>query len=1223
MGGMNNMRYKKKTRKKVIAGFELFILVLSVFAFSFILYDSSKLVGSVSAQSLSCCTSGSNGICQDILSSESASCSGDLISNVRCQDSSECELGCCFDPEEGFCMERSPKWKCEQDGGEWSSDENCNLAKCRKGCCVLGSNTAFVTSTRCDKLSQDGNLVLDFKSEIRTEASCLILSSLSEMGACVRVVGGEEVCSFTSRQECSGEFYKDYLCSNDELNNSCERQAYTGCVEGKDEVYWFDSCGNQENVYSSDKDVSWNKGVVLNKFLSCNVDSGNILNKDCGNCDFALGSRCVVAGAVKPSYGDYICGNMNCPNAIDSNGKKTDRKNGESWCVYESATGQGQDVVGSRNYRYSCVNGEVIQEACQDFRNEVCYQENLNKNGDVFSSAVCRINMWQECLQGNCANQDCYSKTIQLSDDKPPINLCLPKHAPGFDVKDNGDVASKICSQASDTCTVVYVKRLFSGWECVYNCECEDASYAQQMNEWCTSLGDCGFKKNVVGKATKSYSLIGETPDVSTPIGDVRWNGVVPSQGSAASRMMRQQSGGGVGNENEEGYEPDDDSGELAMWVGGVAGAGGLAIAGLATTTTYSFLGMAVSQGFAQGAANWGLGSLVKATPTMWGGVANALGGIAIGAAIAGVANMIFDLQGDAAIATTVVGVAVGGTSAVIAGAGGAGFWSVTGTVALWAGIAVAITVLIMKLMKIGETKEKTISFTCQAWQPPVGGGDCDKCDDGLGCSKYKCQSLGTACSFLNEGTGNELCVASKNDGKQPDVDFNIDINNGEENASNLYEKTSSGVRITNMQGGCIQEFTRTNVSFTTIKPTQCKYDVFPSASYEQMPNQFVGDNLFRYNHDMQFSLPSVDAIANQFNITRGEVLEIYGNFKLYIRCQDEHGNFNVNPVSVEMCVSEGPDLTPPRINKIIPSSEGYVKRDVDSKEINLFVNEQAECKWSLEDKEYNEMENSFECKTSLLDETGLGWPCVGNVSISGSENKYYIRCKDKPWLASSDETDELKRYANEESYEYVLRKAESEFIIERTAPGGLIESASVPTSVELKVKTSGGAGDAECYYSFDSVNCDDSGGSGAGSGTGGCNWILFRDTYSQYHNQIFNLISGSYNINLKCIDEAGDKAYSSAEFEIKLDDAPPIITRVINQGGGIRLITNEEADCYTSIDERLGCSYSVENASFIGSGFEHSLSGERTNYIKCRDKFGNMPSGCSIIIRAVNEENL
>ena len=106
------------------------------------------------------------------------------------------------------------------------------------------------------------------------------------------------------------EFHKDYLCSADELATNCGPTTETMCIEGRDEVYFKDTCGNRGNIYDSNKVYSKNSAYwqkIVNKEESCNnkPKKGNAGSKSCGNCDYFRGSICKEG---KANYGDYACG---------------------------------------------------------------------------------------------------------------------------------------------------------------------------------------------------------------------------------------------------------------------------------------------------------------------------------------------------------------------------------------------------------------------------------------------------------------------------------------------------------------------------------------------------------------------------------------------------------------------------------------------------------------------------------------------------------------------------------------------------------------------------------------------------------------------------------------------------------------------------------------------------------------------------------------------------
>ena len=139
----------------------------------------------------------------------------------------------------------------------------------------------------------------------------------------------------------------------------------------------------------------------------------------CGNCNFLAGSSCGSKTATEKlddSLQNVVCKDLSCDENKD--GTK-ERSHGESWCEYQGAIGveggRSVDTPGSRYFRKTCAYGEVRTDPCADFRNEVCVENKLTEGGKSFSSAACRINRWQQCIEyntkgglGECSeNPDC------------------------------------------------------------------------------------------------------------------------------------------------------------------------------------------------------------------------------------------------------------------------------------------------------------------------------------------------------------------------------------------------------------------------------------------------------------------------------------------------------------------------------------------------------------------------------------------------------------------------------------------------------------------------------------------------------------------------------------------------------------------------------------------------------------------------------------------------
>jgi len=238
------------------------------------------------------------------------------------------------------------------------------------------------------------------------------------------------------------EFHPGMLCSAEELGTICGPTQDTTCLDGFEEVYFVDSCGNPANIYNANMindDNYWS--FMKDKGESCEQGNGNELSQTCGNCNYLLGTYCgersSATGSV--SYGSNICVSLNCEASEATGGGK--RLHGESWCGYDEENfdfvfedtgndefdnlmsnalgdisgdssvgadylGIGKGDVGSRFYRYLCSHGEVLVEPCADFRQEECIENNVAG----FSEAACRVNRWQDCTtqfnRADCQNSD-------------------------------------------------------------------------------------------------------------------------------------------------------------------------------------------------------------------------------------------------------------------------------------------------------------------------------------------------------------------------------------------------------------------------------------------------------------------------------------------------------------------------------------------------------------------------------------------------------------------------------------------------------------------------------------------------------------------------------------------------------------------------------------------------------------------------------------------------
>ncbi|MGC9309936.1 MAG: hypothetical protein ACP5D2_04560, partial [Candidatus Nanoarchaeia archaeon] len=300
---------------KVESVFEIILLVIGIFSFAYILSDVELVRAEDVA--LQCCEETVGGdYCQELLDGDKCK-EGSRLSPSRCSGTSYCRLGCCIDEIEGVYSKNTPQLLCKGENVRWVEDANCNLPGARLGCCFLGEQNVFTTEQRCAFLGEKRGL--DSSWEVKNEAECLMLAEKQDEGACLL-----DGCEFTSKADCmqeGGDFYSGLLCTSDELNTSCQPTKKTMCVEGKDGVYFIDSCGNPANIYDAsrvDDDAYWQEIISIDE--SCQTDVSN----DCGNCNRFEG----ICGPGDAKYGDFYCSSTSCMY------KGEEYKNGESWCVY-------------------------------------------------------------------------------------------------------------------------------------------------------------------------------------------------------------------------------------------------------------------------------------------------------------------------------------------------------------------------------------------------------------------------------------------------------------------------------------------------------------------------------------------------------------------------------------------------------------------------------------------------------------------------------------------------------------------------------------------------------------------------------------------------------------------------------------------------------------------------------------------------------------------------
>jgi hypothetical protein len=1241
-----------KENKKIIASFELMLMVVSVFAFSYMMYNSvgvfaevdkayeaaraeraeqiaemdiperapkqsflMKIIGyfkkpiipAVSAQTtetivgydplgnpiylseettsttfdisstserIGCCAQTKGG--EKCATKEPEYCDENSLfaEGALCTQTSFCQKGCCFDEASGTYDKNVLEGDCSV---EWNADPNCNMPGAKLGCCVLGTTSTYETQGQCETDTLGSVLgpeaVVDWRGDLG-EGGCLILSATQKEGACV--IGGGN-CKFVTEIDClgyNGQFNEGYLCTSESLDTSCEMTDKTTCVDGKDGVYFLDSCGNFANIYDSSKltDINYWDQVVSGEEIcgDSNVDTGNANSKSCGNCNRFAGGLC--GSAVEDNFhvnaGDNYCRDTSC--LFDGE----NYKNGESWCVYDGAIGDGDDVVGSRHWKYVCSQGVTQIEPCADYRNQICTQTNtfdVNGTNVEFRNSACIANNWRACIDLNSKEDgmetceetlNCRVEKVDIAD-KFKFDVCLPRYPGGFSLKDERymKTAEGLCGSADQTCTVVKKPKTFGGCEIIANKNCLTEEFAKGMNDFCTGLGDCGGAVNIEGEYSENYdvensAMLG-TDAISRLIGMAK-----PIKGQFAetedySEFLKAAGLWGGPGPAPEGEEADPmfdiDPQQVGMGAAGIPLAVGTGVILLTEATGFTY------SAFANGAIGFGIGMVVGSIIAKQLGLSP--GGSLLMAVGGGLIGLAFVLEGMAFI--------------------GMCFEMITCTI--------GVILIVTSLFFGGDDCDPIeVKFECKPWKPPKGGDDCEKCNEDplKPCSEYRCNSLGAACELVNKGGENEMCSSSEDDGKAPILNPDLNVISGTEKYDDI---TSEGFSLTSSSGGCIDAYTPLQFGIVTNELAYCRFDVeakeFDELSYD------LGGNSYLYNHTTVFTLPDPSHGQSQGGDWTGDL-----NF--YIKCQDTHGHESQGFYEVYMCVKEGPDKTGPLIRTLDPQNDAIVGFETSSTNVSVVTNELATCRWDSEDKDYSAMINEMECNDNLNSaSTPMGYLCTDVMFTTNTENLVYIRCMDQPWLE-----DEGERNPNEESTQYLLRKPEKKIEIDWIEPSEDFETNTEFTSIDLTVQTSGGGEFHWCSYSFSGFET----------------MIKFFETGDEtLHVQPLRRPAGTDKIYVQCEDETGDFVQSTTEFRIIYDTSTPQIARVWQIGTSLHIITTEPAECVYSTDY---CNFKwINGTSMTGSEeFTIGVIPGKKYHIKCKDEFGNAPSGCSISVNAV-----
>jgi hypothetical protein len=513
-------------------------------------------------------------------------------------------------------------------------------------------------------------------------------------------------------------------------------------------------------------------------------------------------------------------------------------------------------------------------------------------------------------------------------------------------------------------------------------------------------------------------------------------------------------------------------------------------------------------------------------------------------------------------------------------------------------------------------------SFSCDTYEPSISS-NCEQCGaNGLPCSEYKCSSLGSNCEYNEpQGADRGYCMSSS-DNIPPVITLKkID------------------------PASPIPPYTPAEFVITTNEDSRCKFNLNSAGGkYENMAYDF-GNEGFAKEHSVILNLPGQvngDEETATYPLMYGD-LRTNLHHVIYVRCLDAAGNGEImQPFTIPFDVMRTPDTLAPILSNFTPVSGSKIKFNTTSKFVTFNMNEPAQCKWDFYDKDFDLMNNSFQCDESITANALVrGYSCSGiltNVTLNGtvhqetreicsetssgyscrqetrtvaeqSGTKFYIRCKDQPWLEGR-ETQLYTRNKNDASIAYVLWPSDR-LEITGAEPTGNVFLGSANTSITISVSTYGGAGFGRAICKWIMSN--------SSSFIGSPGFRNFFTTNSERHTQIVNPDVGDNFVQIKCTDTAENTVEKNISFNVAIDDSAPVIIRMYSNAGKLNIVTNEDSKCIVSMNRAEKCSFNRQNSTLM-TGFEkiHTIAwkNDAYYYISCSDFFGNSNSGCTTELR-------
>ena len=453
------------------------------------------------------------------------------------------------------------------------------------------------------------------------------------------------------------------------------------------------------------------------------------------------------------------------------------------------------------------------------------------------------------------------------------------------------------------------------------------------------------------------------------------------------------------------------------------------------------------------------------------------------------------------------------------------------------------------------DDEKISVKVLCKPYIPPKKGEDCGRCtEDKLHpCTEYKCKSLGTTCALINADTEQAECIDdSPYDTNSPAIEaWPEAITPGYQ-----AQPTPKGYIIT----PSVPAWNFISFGITTDEPALCSYDTKHTAKREEMAHEL--SDYYKREHNTTLAL-----LAGSTH-------------SLYARCEDAHGNENLEEYEIIITTGPAPDLTPPLIKERSIENNAYLPYNTPATQFSIKTNEPSQCRYDKEDKDYANMNFRFFCNNNTeISEDGYGCDTV-LTNLSAGSNIYYLRCMDN------------QGNANQQSQQQTLRVTSTPLTITTLQP----QEITYQQNTTLLISTQGGVNNnAICSFSTTNLSYTE----------------FFQTGSTQHRQALDNLFLGQHTYYTSCRDIAGNIARNITGFFVAYDQEGPKILYIYKDSAAVHMLFDEPAACASHTQP-----FAEGSIAFSSPMKDHTfqIQGEEL-YVQCMDKDNNQGPLMTILL--------